>query len=96
MLEDIRTGIGHLDAVHLKETVPGVFREVPFGTGHVDFPAVIAETWKAGVRRYGDGILVYRKSGMEKRPGSCSWNDAADSGCPGIKNGRDQKDKTGI
>lgn len=52
VLADIRTGIGHLDAVHLKETVPGVFREVPFGTGHVDFPAVIAETWKAGVRRY--------------------------------------------
>ena len=52
VLEDIRTGAGHLDAVHLKETVPGVFREVPFGTGHVDFPAVIHETWKAGVRRY--------------------------------------------
>lgn len=52
VLEDIRTGIGHLDAVHLKETVPGVFREVPFGTGHVNFPAVIEETWKAGVRRY--------------------------------------------
>lgn len=52
VLDDIRTGIGHLDAVHLKETVPGVFREVPFGTGHVDFQAVIRETWKAGVRRY--------------------------------------------
>ncbi|WP_274422836.1 L-ribulose-5-phosphate 3-epimerase [Blautia sp. XA-2221] len=52
VLEDIRTGAGHLDAVHLKETVPGVFREVPFGKGHVDFPAVIHETWKAGVRRY--------------------------------------------
>lgn len=52
VLEDIRSGIGHLDAVHLKETVPGVFREVPFGTGHVDFPAVIREAWKAGVRRY--------------------------------------------
>lgn len=52
VLADIRTGVGHLDAVHLKETVPGVFREVPFGTGHVNFPAVIEETWKAGVRRY--------------------------------------------
>ena len=52
VLEDIRSGEGHLDAVHLKETVPGVFREVPFGTGHVDFPAVIEATWKAGVRRY--------------------------------------------
>lgn len=52
VLEDIRTGAGHIDAVHLKETVPGVFREVPFGTGHVDFPAVIRETWNAGARRY--------------------------------------------
>lgn len=52
VLADIRSGIGHLDAVHLKETVPGVFREVPFGTGHVDFPAVIKELWNAGVRRY--------------------------------------------
>ena len=52
VLADIRSGIGHIDAVHLKETVPGVFREVPFGTGHVDFPAVIRETWKAGARRY--------------------------------------------
>lgn len=52
VLEDIRKGTGHLDAVHLKETVPGVFREVRFGTGHVDFPSVIHETWKAGVRRY--------------------------------------------
>ena len=45
VLKDIRRGAGHLVAVHLKETVPGVFREVPFGTGHVDFPAVIRETW---------------------------------------------------
>lgn len=52
VLEDIKSGTGHLDAVHLKETVPGVFREVPFGTGHVDFPAVIDACWKAGVRRY--------------------------------------------
>lgn len=52
VLEDIRKGAGHIAAVHLKETVPGVFREVPFGTGHVDFPAVIRETWNAGARRY--------------------------------------------
>lgn len=52
VLEDIRSGAGHIDAVHLKETVPGVFREVPFGTGHVDFASTIRETWKAGARRY--------------------------------------------
>lgn len=52
VLEDIQSGAGHLCAVHLKETVPGVFREVPFGTGHVDFPAVISKTWELGVRKY--------------------------------------------
>lgn len=52
VLADIASGAGHLVAVHLKETVPGVFREVPFGTGHVDFKACIEASWKAGVRRY--------------------------------------------
>ena len=35
--QDLLSGAGHLAAVHLKETTPGVFREVPFGAGHVDF-----------------------------------------------------------
>lgn len=52
VLKDIESGAGHLYAVHLKETVPGIFREVPFGTGHVDFPSVISKTWELGVRRY--------------------------------------------
>ena len=52
VLADIATGDGHLVATHLKETVPGVFREVRFGTGHVDFKSCIEATWKAGVRRY--------------------------------------------
>ena len=49
---DIRTGAGHIAALHLKETSPGIFREIPFGTGHVDFPAVIGTAWALGVRRY--------------------------------------------
>ena len=52
VLADLESGRGHLVAIHLKETVPGVFREVPFGTGHVDFPAAIAKAWELGVRRY--------------------------------------------
>jgi L-ribulose-5-phosphate 3-epimerase len=52
VLEDLERGRGHLAAMHLKETVPGVFREVPFGTGHVDFDAAIAKAWALGVRRY--------------------------------------------
>ena len=52
VLDDLWSGRGHIVALHLKETVPGVFREVPFLTGHVDFPAVIQRAWALGVRRY--------------------------------------------
>lgn len=52
VLADLECGHGHLVAMHLKETVPGVFREVPFGAGHVDFPAAIEKAWSLGVRRY--------------------------------------------
>ena len=50
--DDLRTGAGHLAALHLKETVPGKFREIPFGQGHVDFQAVIPAAWELGVRKY--------------------------------------------
>ena len=52
VLDDLRTGEGHLVAMHLKETVPGKFREIPFGTGHVDFEAAIKKAWDLGVRRF--------------------------------------------
>lgn len=52
VLEDLETGRGHIVAMHLKETVPGKFREIPFLTGHVDFPAVIQKAWSMGIRRY--------------------------------------------
>ena len=52
VLDDIRTGAGHIAALHLKETVPGKFREIPYGTGHVDFSAIIDCAWRLGVRRY--------------------------------------------
>ena len=52
VLEDLETGRGHIFALHLKETVPGKFREIPFLTGHVDFGAVIAKAWDLGIRRF--------------------------------------------
>lgn len=52
VLDDLESGRGHIVALHLKETVTGVFREVPFLTGHVDFDAVIQKAWDLGVRRY--------------------------------------------
>lgn len=51
--QDLLSGEGHLAAVHLKETVPGVFREVPFGTGHVDFARLAPLA-----RRLGVGMFV--------------------------------------
>ena len=49
---DLETGRGKLVAMHLKETVPGKFREIPFGTGHVDFEHGIKKAWELGVRRF--------------------------------------------
>ena len=46
---DFRTGRGAIFAVHLKETVPGKFREIPFGTGHVDFVEAIQGAFELGV-----------------------------------------------
>lgn len=51
-LGDLASGAGAIAAIHLKETVPGRFREIPYGTGHVDFSGMIQTGWKLGVRRY--------------------------------------------
>lgn len=51
-IEDIETGYGNISAVHLKESFPGKFREIPFGEGHVDFEKIIKKTYDLGVRRY--------------------------------------------
>ncbi|MDK2964614.1 MULTISPECIES: L-ribulose-5-phosphate 3-epimerase [Lacrimispora] len=51
-MDDLRAGKGHLVAMHLKETVPGKFREIPFGTGHVDFESAIKTAWELGIRKY--------------------------------------------
>jgi L-ribulose-5-phosphate 3-epimerase len=52
VIDDLKTGREHIAAIHLKETVPGKFREIPFGTGHVDFKEIIENAWKLGVRKY--------------------------------------------
>lgn len=50
--DDLETGRGRIVALHLKETVPGKFREIPLGIGHVDFEGGILKAWELGVRRY--------------------------------------------
>lgn len=52
VLDDLDTGKGKLAAMHLKETIPGKFREIPYGKGHVNFEAGIQKAWELGVRCY--------------------------------------------
>ena len=52
--DDLYSGRGHVIAMHLKATKPGLFRDMVFDdpTSHVDFGADIAKAWSLGVRRY--------------------------------------------
>jgi len=52
VLKDLETGAGHIVALHLKESLPGRYREVRYGEGHVDFNAMINKAWELGVRKY--------------------------------------------
>jgi predicted hexulose-6-phosphate isomerase len=49
---DILTGRGHIAAAHLKETKPGVYREVPYGAGHVDFDLAMRTFRRLGVNMF--------------------------------------------
>lgn len=66
VLDDVAVGRGHMAAVHLKETVPGKFREIPYGTGHVDFVSMIRDTYAMGVRRYMAEFWYVGQSGWEQ------------------------------
>ena len=52
ILLDLEMGKGHLVAAHIKETKPNHYREIPFGTGHVEFEKCINTCWDMGVRMY--------------------------------------------
>lgn len=50
--EDLRSCRGHITSMHLKETEPGKFRDMMYGDGQVDFPAMIDTAWSMGVRKF--------------------------------------------
>ncbi|MGD1817095.1 MAG: L-ribulose-5-phosphate 3-epimerase [Pleomorphochaeta sp.] len=52
VIADLEKAQGHLVALHIKETKPGKYREIPFGTGSVDFETILNKAWVLGVRRY--------------------------------------------
>ncbi len=49
---EIKAGEGHLMAMHLKDTVEGVYRNMEFGEGRVDFEDGIMVALESGVRLF--------------------------------------------
>lgn len=47
---ELASGAGHIVAVHVKDTLPGVFKNVPFGHGVVDFENCFRTLQKSGYR----------------------------------------------
>lgn len=52
VVDDLKKGQGHLIACHLKETIKGHYREIPFGTGHTDYINDLIELKAQGVRLF--------------------------------------------
>jgi len=50
--DDMEAGRGHIVALHLKETLPGKYRDVPYGEGHTDFEEGIRTAWRMEVRQF--------------------------------------------
>ena len=61
VVEDMYKGAGHLFAVHLKETKPGHYRDMDFGTdGHTEYVRCIKAALEMGVRTF-TGEFWYQK-----------------------------------
>lgn len=53
VVDDMKTGAGHIFAIHLKETKPGVYRDMNFGHGgHTEYERSIKAGLEMGVRTY--------------------------------------------
>lgn len=59
-IKDMELGKDHYIAFHLKETRPNKYGGLFYGDGHVDFPNMVREAWKLGIRRY---VLEYWYTG---------------------------------
>lgn len=70
-VRDLQSGRGHIAAAHLKETRPGVYRDLYYGEGEVNFSAVIRELMRQGVRLY-TAEFWYREGTDWRRELSCA------------------------
>ena len=81
--EDIKKGEGHIAALHLKESKPGVYREVPYGKGHVNFKEAINIAWKLGTRLYVTEFWYTQNDGLSENN---SWRNVLRENCVFFKN----------
>lgn len=65
--DDIAKGAGHIIAAHLKETMPGKYRNMEFGTGQTDYIPCIRQLWREGVRRYTAEFWYSGEDNWQKR-----------------------------
>lgn len=66
VFQDLQLGMGNITSMHLKETRPGEFREVPYGEGHVNFEEAIRNAWNMHIRRF---VTEFWYTGQE------NWED---------------------
>ena len=66
LLADIDHGAGHIFAIHLKETQPGVYRDMVFGTGHTEYYDCLRKLWQQGVRMFTGEMWYDGKSDAEE------------------------------
>lgn len=62
---DIETGAGHVLAAHLKETKPGIYRDMQFGTGHTEYEPCMKALWAQGVRMYTGEFWYQNEAGLD-------------------------------
>lgn len=62
VVDDLETGRGHIFATHLKETKPGLYRDMNFGdpSGHTEYERCIKDVLSMGVRIF-TGEFWYQK-----------------------------------
>ena len=67
LYEDIESGRGHIQAMHLKDTRPGIYRDLDFGDGHVDFKSGAKAALQQGVRLFVTELWHNDKPGWHER-----------------------------
>lgn len=61
-INDLRNGKGHIAALHLKDTLEGIFRNLEIGEGRVDFAGAISEAAKQGTAMFNCEIWYDKKT----------------------------------